>query len=90
MVKVEEAVDAINASIRAINKQIVIDIANNPNTKVINLGDVDEDRIKNWLLSKHSSTWSIFSIGSEDSLGKAANWFAKELDSFYAYLYQSA
>lgn len=75
---------------RTINKQVLIDLTLTPTARLINVDKVDNEVIKDWLRSKQSSTWAIYSISSEDSLEKAATWFKGELDKFVAHLYQSS
>lgn len=75
---------------RTINKQVLIDLTLTPTTRLINVDKVDNEVIKDWLRSKQSSTWAIYSISSEDSLEKAASWFKSELDKFVSHLYQSS
>lgn len=75
---------------RTINKQVLIDLTLTPTARLINVDKVDNEVIKDWLRSKQSITWAIYSISSDDSLEKAATWFKSELDKFVAHIYQSA
>lgn len=82
-------IDDINEDItKEINRAILGRIAEKPTVPIINLEDVPVEVIKVYLQSKRSSTWSTYSIGSEDSLEKAAVWFKRELDSIYAFVYR--
>jgi hypothetical protein len=73
----------------AINKAIVSRVAEQPLVPLLNLEDITVESIKAFLGTKHTSTWSVFSIGSEDSMEKAAEWFKRELDLLYAFTYRS-
>lgn len=72
-----------------INKAILHQVAVQPMTPLMNLEDITGEVIKDFLRSKHTATWSIFSIGSEDSLEKATEWFKRELNMLYAFTYRS-
>lgn len=85
----DEFVRSMNDEITTqINKAILHRVAVKPMSPLINLEDVTSEVIKDFLKSKHSSTWSIFSIGSQDSLEKAADWFKRELSLLYAFTYR--
>ena len=84
----KDPIELIKAEIAAqINKQVLLDIAEKPTSKLINVDKVSLDEIKDWLRDKHVATWSIYSIHSEDSMEKAAKWFKEQLDSFVSHLY---
>lgn len=86
----KDPIEIINEEIaRVVNKQILLDITEQPTTRLINVDKVTSDEIKDWLRNKHSTTWSVWSIHSEDTLEKAAGWFKEQLDSFAAHIYKS-
>lgn len=72
-----------------VNKAILASIAEKPTSPLINLEDATHDQIKAFLRSKRSTTWSLYSIGHEDSLDKAAVWFSRELGLLHAFLYRT-
>ena len=76
-----------NNLITAINKAILGRVAEKPASPLINLEDASIEAIKDYLRSKHSATWSIYSISSDDTLEKAALWFKSELSNFHSFLY---
>jgi hypothetical protein len=82
----QELTDAVVINI---NKAILQAVAQKPSSPLINLEDATIEQIKEFLGSKHTSNWSIFSISSEDSLEKAATWFQGELGKFHAFLYRN-
>lgn len=77
-----------DAVVIGINKAILSRVAEKPNTMLLNLEDVNLEVIKAFLQSKRSSTWSIWSIGSDDTLEKAASWFQREINLLYTFLYR--
>lgn len=88
MNETDKAVEEINTAIATIvNRNILKQVAEKPNSRLLNLEETTNDTIKDWLKQKHSSTWAVFSISSEDSLEKAARWFQDQLDSFYTHFY---
>jgi len=72
----------------AINKAILASVAEKPSSPLINLEDVTIEQIKEFLRAKHTSSWSIFSISSNDSMEKAAHWFQRELGLLHSFLYR--
>ncbi len=77
-----------DAVVIGVNKAILARVAENPSTLLINLEDANIEAIEAFLKSKRSATWSTYSIGSDDTLEKAARWFQKELNSLYTFLYR--
>jgi hypothetical protein len=85
MIDIKELSEEIT---RAINLSLVNKVAEKPNIPLLNLEDVSIEVISKFLTSRHSSTWSIYSISSSDSLEAAAKWFKRELDLLYAFTYR--
>jgi hypothetical protein len=82
----QELTDAVVINI---NKAILQAVAVKPSSPLINLEDATLEQIKEFLRSKHTATWSIFSVSRTDSLEKAATWFQGELNQFHAFLYRN-
>ena len=45
-------------------------------------GAIDRDQVNRWLEEKHVTLWAVFDVVSTDRRQAAAEWFAKELESF--------
>ena len=71
----------------AINKAILGAAAEKPARPLINLEGATVEAVKDYLREKHTVTWAIWSISSDDSLEKAAEWFKAELVKFHSFLY---
>ncbi len=86
-----EATDTLVTKINSLvamqlNKVILRDIEQKPNSKILNLDKVTLDEIKDYILSKHSTEWARRSVLSDDGLEAASLWFKDELDKFYAFV----
>lgn len=82
----QELTDAVVINI---NKAILQAVAVKPSSPLINLEDATIEQIKDFLRSKHTGTWGIYSVARSDSLEKAATWFQGELSKFHTFLYRN-
>jgi hypothetical protein len=88
MTSTDLAVEEINSTIaNVVNRTILKQIAERPNSRLLNLEEIDCDTIEQWLRTKRTTIWSNYSISSRDSLEEAAEWFKGELDSLYRHYY---
>ena len=71
----------------AVNKTIMGRLAEKPTLRLIDLDSLTEDELKGFLQSKHCTAWgTTFTVTSADSLKKATDWFARELEGLHAFI----
>lgn len=48
--------------------------------------NIDQEVIKRWLATKHSTLWSTWAIDDEKGRDRASEWFYKEIESLAQFM----
>mgnify|MGYP001565500153 CR=1 FL=1 len=65
-----------------VNRAILRQIRNKPNSMILNLEDINDEKVKEFLASLHTQIWGHHTLYSADGYDRAAHWFTEQLRKF--------